>query len=206
MTRRWSCVIPGKPTQKGNQKRAIFNKKLGRAFVVPNAKTVEAESNAKGIAFSQRPASFLEGALIVDVEFVFAIPESRKKGKRALQPGDPHTQRPDRGNLLKMAEDVLEGIAYANDCAIADGRVRKIWGERDETRIYVSEIGARETSPGVRDAEISQAGRASTAPLTVKTSDAPPAGSSGSASGSRGARGSCFVSDDERKATSAGDP
>ncbi len=133
----WSMVIPGKPRQKGNSKRAFM--RGGRAFVASNPKTVEAEANFKGIAFQQRPPAPLDGPLIVDVEFVFAIPKSRA---RKLKPGDPHDQRPDRGNLLKMIEDVLEGIAYANDCTIADGRVRKTWGDRDETRVVITTCAA----------------------------------------------------------------
>lgn len=131
----WRCVIPGKPRQKGNSKRAFVAG--GRAIVTADKRTTEAQANAKGIVFAQRPAELMRGALVVDVDFVFAIPKTRQKGKGALSPGDPHVQRPDRGNLLKMVEDVLEGIVYGDDCVICDGRVRKLWGERDETRVVV---------------------------------------------------------------------
>jgi Holliday junction resolvase RusA-like endonuclease len=131
-----TIVIPGKPRQKGNSKRIV---RFGpRMALVGDKKTVEAEANAKGIAWQQRPEGLLEGALTADVDFVFAIPASRRAGKRKVKPGDPHTQRPDRGNLLKLIEDVLEGVVYSDDCTVADGRVRKVWGERDETVITIT--------------------------------------------------------------------
>lgn len=141
MTLEWRCVIPGRPRQKGNAKRGFVVHRGGkaRAIVVPSAVTVEAETNAKAVAYLQRPAALMLGALWCEVEFRFAIPKSRAK---KLKPGDPHAQRPDRGNLLKLVEDVLQGIVYHDDCAVADGPVRKVWGERDETVIVVRTMGA----------------------------------------------------------------
>lgn len=137
----WTCVIPGKPRQKGNTKRIV---KFGnRMALIGDKVTLAAEQNAKGIAFTQRPAELLAGPLIVDVDFCFAIPATRRKGKHAVKPGDPYEQGPDRGNLLKLVEDVLEGIAYANDRSIFDGRVRKIWAEVDETRVTVRCVEAQ---------------------------------------------------------------
>jgi hypothetical protein len=135
----WSCVIPGKPKPKGNAKKIV---RMGRFTKLTNDDAVvAAANNAKAIAYTQRPPQLFTGALVVDVDFVFAIPESRKRGKNKVVPGQRHTQKPDRGNCLKMIEDVLEGIAYADDSAIADGVVRKLWGEVDETRVTVRSVG-----------------------------------------------------------------
>jgi Holliday junction resolvase RusA-like endonuclease len=139
----WTCVIPGKPKPKGNATRVM---RLGRfTKVMPSDATVEAQNTGKAWAISQKPDQMLSTkdepvALCADVDFVFAIPATRRKGKHALKPGDPHIQAPDRGNLLKMLEDVLEMVAYANDCVIADGRVRKTWGATDETRVTLRAI------------------------------------------------------------------
>ena len=189
----WTCVIPGKPKQKGNAKRIV---KFGqRMALVGDPRTVRAEQDAKAIAWMQRPHTPLSTnadpiALCVDVDFVFAIPRSRMKGKNAVRPGDPHTQRPDRGNLLKMAEDYLESIAYENDCVIADGRVRKIWGVVDETRIAVSTIEVGETSAPVPDAVISQAERGCSSSPPVSLPAPPVEGASGVGAATTGSRGS----------------
>jgi Holliday junction resolvase RusA-like endonuclease len=136
VTGAWTCTIPGKPKPKGNATRVM---RLGRfTKVMPSDAVVVAQNNGKAIAWQQRPAALFDGAIVVDVDFVFAIPASRRKGKRALTVGEPHTQRPDRGNCLKMIEDILEGVAYADDCTVADGRVRKVWGDVDETRVRVA--------------------------------------------------------------------
>lgn len=139
----WKCVIPGTPRQKGNSKRIV---KFGaRMALVGDRRSVKAQDDARAVAWAQRPPELLSStgapvALAVDVDFVFPIPTSRRKGKRAVKPGDPHTQRPDRGNLLKLVEDVLEAIAYADDCVVADGRVRKLWGDEGETRVTVRRL------------------------------------------------------------------
>lgn len=131
----WTCVIPGKPTPKGNSKSVLrFNNRL---IPVQSKAVVAAENNAKAIAWTQRPHELLDGALAVDVDFVFAIPKSRAK---KLKPGDPHVQRPDRGNCLKMIEDVLQGVAYADDSAVCAGVVRKVWGLVDQTVVTVRQL------------------------------------------------------------------
>ncbi len=134
----WSCVIPGKPKPKGNSKQILRFGKFTK--LVAKDAEVHAENNAKAIAWQQRPPQPFTGAVVVDVDFVFAIPKSRQRGKDKLVVGDVHVQKPDRGNLLKMLEDVLEGIAYADDSAIVDGRVRKLWGAVDETRVTVRSV------------------------------------------------------------------
>ena len=97
------------------------------------------------MVWAQRPAELLSStgapvALVLDVVFVFPIPARRRKGKRALVPGTPHVQRPDRGNLLKMVEDVLEGIVYADDCVVCAGDVRKEWGDEGATIVCVRRL------------------------------------------------------------------
>lgn len=39
-------------------------------------------------------------------------------------------------------EDALEGVVYVDDCQVFDGPPRKVWGERDETRVTVRRVEA----------------------------------------------------------------
>lgn len=131
----WTCTIPGKPNQKGNSKRA-FN-----GHIVSNPKAVAAEGNVKALAYAQRPAELMEGPLVLDVDFCFAIPPSRRKGRDAVSPGDPYDQTPDRDQLLKLLQDALQDVVYLNDKRVVDGRVRKIWSDTNETRVTVRAWG-----------------------------------------------------------------
>ncbi|MCC7173495.1 MAG: RusA family crossover junction endodeoxyribonuclease [Planctomycetes bacterium] len=139
----WTCTIPGRPTTKGNSRR-IF-RAGGRPFTASSPQAIAAENNARAVAFAMRPVAPLVGPLRLDVHFVFAIPQAArervsKRGKvtpAKLCPGEPCMRRIDRGNLLKLIEDALEGIVYDNDSQIVGGDVAKVWGERDETRVSV---------------------------------------------------------------------
>lgn len=138
----WECIIPGRPTTKGNSRR-IF-RAGGRPFTASSPQAIAAENAARAIAFAARPPAPLAGPLVLDVVFAFAIPQAARErvGKRGVRPatitaGEPCMRRVDRGNLLKLLEDALEGIVYENDSQIVDGSVAKVWGERDETRVCV---------------------------------------------------------------------
>jgi Holliday junction resolvase RusA-like endonuclease len=139
----WSCVIPGRPTSKGNSRRIL--RAGGRAFAASSHQTIQAERNARAIAWAERPPELLCGPLLLDVVFCFAIPQAKRERVSArgrVRPaqiiaGEPCMRRVDRGNLLKLIEDALEGVVYADDSQIVGGDVRKVWGERDETRVTV---------------------------------------------------------------------
>jgi Holliday junction resolvase RusA-like endonuclease len=53
----------------------------------------------------------------------------------------PHTAKPDGDNLAKQIGDALNRIAWMDDSQIADVRVTKIWGDRDETIVVIEAIG-----------------------------------------------------------------
>jgi Holliday junction resolvase RusA-like endonuclease len=140
----WTCTIPGKPRQKGNSKRAFV--RGGRAFVVPGKGVREAEDAARLVVAAAAPRAPFVGAVEVTVTFVFAIPKSR----RELRIGDPHTQDPDRGNLLKLVEDAMAGLVYVDDNQVCGGDVSKVWGARDETVIVVRRYIIDEAAPAQR--------------------------------------------------------
>lgn len=77
-------------------------------------------------------------AISISFEFVFAIPKSYTKKKRAELLGREHTNKPDLDNLLKFYLDGLNGIAYSDDSQIARyGEACKLWGEEPRTHIII---------------------------------------------------------------------
>ncbi len=128
----YSLIIPGKPRTKGNSAR-IF-KKGRRRFVMPSAAAVSAEKSARDYVAIQWTRPPLEGALQVDVSFVFALP----KKKNGCEVGDPCLKKVDRGNLLKLVEDAMNGIAYKDDSQIVAGDVSKWWGVQDQTEVTIT--------------------------------------------------------------------
>lgn len=84
----------------------------------------------------------LEGALAVDVVFWMPRPKAHYgTGKNAgkLKPNAPkyHTVKPDGTKLWRSTEDALTGLAWRDDAAVADQRVRKLYGETPGAEIRV---------------------------------------------------------------------
>ena len=131
---RISFTVPGKPYAK---KRPRFSRKSGRAFDPAENGKAEASIGHLAAIHFQTP---LTGAVAVEIVATFAIPKSWSKRKAAEHLHRPHIQRPDGDNILKAVKDALNRIAWADDCQVADERVRKVWGLVDQTVIHVEAL------------------------------------------------------------------
>ncbi len=135
-------TIPGEPQGKG---RARVGTIAGHARMFTPAKTVAYEGL---IAMAARDAMGrtlpFDGACIVEVDAVFAVPKSwsRKKRAEALAGVLRPTKKPDGDNVLKAVCDGINGVVWADDCQAVDQRVRKLYGERPEVRVRVAGVDA----------------------------------------------------------------
>ena len=128
--------IPGKPFA---WRRARSNGKV--RF---NDKAMEANANTlAAIALPHFPAP-IEGPVRLDIRAIFKVPESWSAKRKAAALWQPHVQKPDSDNLAKQIGDALNRIAWLDDSQIADSRVVKLWGTRDETIVYIDAMGAEE--------------------------------------------------------------
>lgn len=139
------------PKQKGNSK-VIFRtgyRGSGPTRVASNPRDKAAELRLVALARAYRPLRPLQGALRLSVTFVLPIPPSWPARKRAeaqagvLQP----IGRPDRGNLLKLAEDALQAAGfYADDSQIVGGEVAKRYGDPAGYRITLTPVLGQEAA------------------------------------------------------------
>jgi Holliday junction resolvase RusA-like endonuclease len=125
-------TIPGKPFA---WRRARSNGKI--RFNDP-AMTAHTDV-VQVIALPHFPAP-IEGPVRLDVRAVFAVPKSWNARKAAATIWRPHTQKPDGDNLAKQIGDSLNRIAWLDDSQIADVRVTKIWGNRNETLVFIESM------------------------------------------------------------------
>lgn len=122
-------TIPGKPFA---WRRARSNGKI--RF---NDRAMEAHADTLAtIALPHFPAP-IEGPVRLEVRACFAVPKSYGKAKRAATLWRPHVQKPDSDNLAKQIGDALNRIAWVDDSQIADTRIIKVWGDRDETVVVI---------------------------------------------------------------------
>lgn len=126
-------AVPGKPYAK---KRHRIGMIAGRARAFNPKENATAEGSIGNLAAKHFPAPIM-GPVAVEVVATFAIPKSWSKKKAAEHMHQPHCQKPDGDNILKAVKDALNRIAWADDGQVYDARVRKFWGETDQTVIHV---------------------------------------------------------------------
>ncbi len=129
-------TIPGKPFA---WRRARSNGKV--RF---NDPAMEAHANVVQAIALPHFAAPLDGPVRLDIRAVFKVPESWSKKRKDAALWRPHTSKPDSDNLAKQIGDALNRIAWLDDSQIADSRVVKLWGNRDETIVYIDSMGATE--------------------------------------------------------------
>lgn len=132
--------LPIKPKPKGNAKE--LRKRRGKLVIGNPQRHKDHQAALRAMAWLYAPDRPLKGPIRLDVTFVLPLPKAAPKWKveaaraNTLRP----TVRPDRGNLLKMIEDALEGVIYTNDSHVVEGMVRKVYGEEPGYEIHVEEL------------------------------------------------------------------
>jgi Holliday junction resolvase RusA-like endonuclease len=72
---------------------------------------------------------------------------SKRKHAQALIGGLRPITRPDCSNLLKNAEDGLNGIVYRDDNQIVELQVSKVYGDKPQMRLIVTPLALAVTAP-----------------------------------------------------------
>jgi Holliday junction resolvase RusA-like endonuclease len=86
----------------------------------------------------QRPIH--QGPLRLEIDFYFTPPESWSDRKKEGCYGTPHIFKPDTSNLLKLIEDVGNGIIWKDDCLIAYTNISKTYDRVARTEFRIIEI------------------------------------------------------------------
>ncbi len=93
---------------------------------------------AKGKMFSE------DAMLEVDIIAYYSIPKSASKKKREamLEHKIRPTKKPDWDNIGKIICDSLNLVAYHDDSAVVDARVKKLYGENPRVDVTIRAIKA----------------------------------------------------------------
>lgn len=123
---RMYMILPIKPVAKARPRLG----RNGHAFTPKKTKDFEEE-----VARLYRGAGgrMHDGALSVQVLFIYATPLKRKLGT-------DKTTRPDIDNLLKGLFDGLTGVAMQDDAQIVCVKARKLWGEYDAIKLIIEKV------------------------------------------------------------------
>ena len=80
----------------------------------------------------------LEGAIEINIEFLYSIPKSWSKKDK--ENANYHTFKPDIDNLIKSVLDGLNGIAYKDDSQVCKIEAIKRYGDKDSVIIKLKNI------------------------------------------------------------------
>lgn len=147
----------------GGSKRAIYNKKQGRSFIVPDNKgtkpwmetvkwqAIEHLAEAKTVEDGQFP---MEGTVRVILDFVLQRPKNHYgTGRNAdrLKSSAPerhHKQTPDLDKLCRSTLDALKAILWNDDKQVAILLTQKVWTDSgpgtEHAGVYVRVSGTKE--------------------------------------------------------------
>ena len=102
----------------------------------------------QAIADSGRVAPLFSGAVRLVCTFTFEPPSGAQS-----RIGQPHIQKPDASNLLKLVEDVMETAGvFGNDCQVSRPDVAKWWGERASLTVLVEDASTERRAPSAASA------------------------------------------------------
>ena len=127
-------VIKGEPVAKGRPKFT----RSGHAYTPKRTRDQEELIRA---AYTGDP---LQGAIEAEFTFVYEPPKSMSLKKKMELMGQPKLTRPDTDNLVKLALDALNSVAYSDDNLIYKITSRKIYGPEAMTIIQLKGDGANE--------------------------------------------------------------
>jgi Holliday junction resolvase RusA-like endonuclease len=88
------------------------------------------------LAMEGRP--LLEGPLEMTATFIYEVPASWSKIKRAT--AKYKSSKPDASNLVKIAEDSMNCVVWRDDAQVASLLVQKLYGPYPEIVVTVREL------------------------------------------------------------------
>jgi Holliday junction resolvase RusA-like endonuclease len=130
--------IPLRPRCKGNSRTVV--RVGGRLLPIGSASERYHEALVRRLAWEARPPGWRPylGPVRLDVAFCFATPRA---GAATAWPS--RSPIGDRGNYLKLLEDALQGVVYADDRQVVEGDAAKRWAldGRAGYRVRVTALG-----------------------------------------------------------------
>lgn len=116
--------VAGTPIPKGST-RSFIPKGWNRAITTAaNTKTKPWQQAVGSIAAEVYRGELIQGAVALDLRFLFLRPKSAKKRTYL-------TVKPDLGKLARTIEDALTGTIYRDDAQITESTLSKEYTSRD---------------------------------------------------------------------------
>ncbi len=136
-------TVPGEPGAKQRPRATTVG---GHARMYTPQQTVRYESVVTMCAGqAMRAAPPMAGPIAVEIEAIHTVPASwsKKRKEAALQGLEwPSGVRKDWDNIGKIVCDAMNGVVWADDRQVCDGRVIKRYGATPAVHVRVAAMGA----------------------------------------------------------------
>jgi len=106
-------TIPGPPVGKG---RPRFVRATGHTYTPEKTRAYEAM--VRQVYRLGRHGDPLQGPVCLEIMAVFPLPKDKRR--RSALAGQPYTGKPDIDNVIKVIQDALNGLAYADDKQVTE--------------------------------------------------------------------------------------
>lgn len=129
--------VPGPPRGKARPRVTVRG---GHAHAYTPETTADYEWLVRHCYKAQTPEGTpLQGAVRVEIEAVFAIPQSARRADRAAMLAGEKLpiKKPDADNIIKIILDALNGLAWADDAQVTHVTCRKRYGDKPGVRVRV---------------------------------------------------------------------
>lgn len=142
---KYTLTLPGKPVAKERPNFAQNDARVHpvRAHAYTPDKTRAAEAVLREAFCWQNPRHRpMAGPVGMTVIFYMPIPKKLKKADRLLAEAEQlwHTKRPDGDNLMKLAKDALNGLAFLDDSQICKENDIKLYSPNPRTVIVIESL------------------------------------------------------------------
>lgn len=141
-------IIPGLPVAQPRQRHALIAGHVRN--YTPTASPVMAFKATVRLTWQQFCGDVqpLTGPVYIGVDFIFPMPQSRRKKKDAGRRMWCEV-KPDADNLLKSLLDALNGLAFVDDKQVSMVRLAKFWAADGESaRTELTVLPAQERNYG----------------------------------------------------------
>ena len=132
----YCLTIPGEPVTKARPRVTQAG------FTYTPAKTKNYETFVRELFYAEHGQVMMDGPIKAEIVAYFPIPQSATKGLKAKMATEqfPHTKSRDADNVAKSVLDALNGVAYKDDCQIADLLVLKRFSELPRVTLSLTKI------------------------------------------------------------------
>lgn len=132
-----NCIPPKHTAQASNK---ILKTKDGKYFIgkKSDSKAKQTQNDLISLLYPHRPQKPLEGALKLEIKWVYPFRKSEPKKNRV---GELYCYtRPDVDNLCKLLFDVMTRLGFwLDDSQIADLHFVKCWSDNPRIEIFIEQ-------------------------------------------------------------------